>query len=101
LYLLAVEKMHEDDATPRIGIGGSYLEVSREVKQSWPLLNPDMKQVAGVPRAKGTADFREITRGALTAAQRYITGIRSGLFPLTRDTCTSSSYCPYSGNLPV
>ena len=97
LYLLALEKMHETETQPRIGIGGSYLEISRKINQSWPLLDPEKKQVAGVPRARGTRGFREVTQGALTAAQRLITGIRSGIFPVAQDLCTISSYCPYSG----
>ena len=98
LYLLALEKMHEEDDLPKIGIGGSYLEINRTIKQAWPLLDPAEKQEAGVSsRAKGTPDFRDVTRGALIAAQRYITAIRSGVFPVTRDTCTISKYCPYSG----
>ncbi|PKL58788.1 MAG: hypothetical protein CVV33_10265 [Methanomicrobiales archaeon HGW-Methanomicrobiales-4] len=98
LYLLALEKMHEKDDQPRIGIGGSYLEISRKIKQSWPLLDPEKKLVAGVSsRSKGTPDFRKVTRGSLAAAQRYISGIRSGIFPVTGDKCKISTYCPYSG----
>lgn len=98
LYLLALEKMHEDDERPCIGIGGSYMEISRKITQTWPLLDPEKKQVAGVSsRTRGTPDFREVMRGSLLAAQRYITGIKSGIFPVTQDTCTTSSYCPYSG----
>ena len=98
LYLLALEKRYEEEGRPMTGIGGSYLEISKKIRQSWPLLDPEKRQIAGAPsRAKGTPDFRNVTRGAVAAAQRYITGIRSGIFPVSRDTCTISAYCPYSG----
>jgi ATP-dependent helicase/DNAse subunit B len=98
LYLLALEKMYEGADKPKIGIGGSYLEISRKIKQSWPLLNPDKKQEAGVStRAKGTPDFREVTKGSVTAAQQYIANIRRGIFHVTNEKCLNSTYCPYSG----
>jgi hypothetical protein len=98
LYLLALEKMYENDDQPKTGIGGSYIEINIKIRQSWPLLDPEKKPVAGaLSPTKGTPGFREVIRGSLAAAQQYITDIRSGKFPVTRDTCMISSYCPYSG----
>lgn len=97
LYLLALEKMYENTDKPRIGIGGSYLEISRKIKQTWPLLDPERKHIAGHSRARGTTGFHDVTKGALAAAQQYINGMRAGVFPLPQDRCTISSYCPYSG----
>ncbi len=97
LYLLALEQEHAGDSQPLTGIGGSYLQVRQEIKQAWSLLDPERKEIAGVSsRTQGTDGFREVTSGALAAAGRYISGIRGGIFPVTRDPC-KETFCPYAG----
>ena len=97
LYLLAFEKMHERDDRPLIGIGGAYYEISRKVKQTWPLLDPGRKNMIGVPRIRSTPDFRDVLSGSLDSALAYIRAIRDGIFPVAEEKCTASSYCEYSG----
>ncbi|WP_319578982.1 PD-(D/E)XK nuclease family protein [uncultured Methanospirillum sp.] len=95
LYLLALEKMHEDDETPLTGIAGSYCEISRKVRQSWPLLNPDHKSLVGAGNGRATTGFRDILMNSLDAARTCISHIRSGRFPLP-ETC-QVPYCEYTG----
>jgi len=94
LYLLALEKMTEHEPIPLIGIGGSYLEISRKIKQTWPLQDPGYRHYTRA--ASGTKNFREILNSSLTFAHQYITGIRSGKFHVAQETCNNSLYCPYS-----
>ncbi|MBN1165502.1 MAG: PD-(D/E)XK nuclease family protein [Methanospirillaceae archaeon] len=97
LYLLAIETMYENDKIPRTGIAGSYLEISSTIKQTWPLLDPDKKQEAGVGGSKGNIPIREVTRNAVTVSQECIRGIRAGRFPVSRERCSIVRYCPYVG----
>ena len=97
LYLLALEKMHEHDDVPLIGIGGSYYEISRNIEQKWPLLDPERKHLTGRSRLQGTTEFRQVTLRALDYAREYIASIRRGIFPLTREMCKNASYCEYRG----
>lgn len=96
LYLLAVETMYENENIPRIGIAGSYLEISSRIKQTWPLLDPDKKQEAGVAGSKGTIPIREVTKKAVAVSQECISGIRAGRFPVSKERCTIIRYCPYA-----
>ncbi len=94
LYLLAVEKMYEADELPLTGIAGSYCEISRKIKQTWPLLSPDHKSLVGVGTSRATAGFRDILLSSLDAARNCIREIRSGRFPLPQ-TC-QVPYCEYT-----
>ncbi|PWR72055.1 PD-(D/E)XK nuclease family protein [Methanospirillum lacunae] len=95
LYLLALEKMHESDEIPLTGIAGSYCEISRRVKQTWPLLSPDQKNLISAGTSRATSGFREVILSSLEAARDCINQIRSGRFPLP-DTC-QVPYCEFSG----
>ncbi len=95
LYLLALEKMHEVDDLPLTGIAGSYCEISRKVRQSWPLLSPDHKSLVGAGTSRATTGFRDVLMNSLDAARTCISQIRSGRFPLP-DTC-QVPYCEYIG----
>jgi ATP-dependent helicase/DNAse subunit B len=95
LYILALEKMYQETNIPMTGIAGSYCEISRKIKQTWPLLSPDHKSLVTTRKVKATADFRMVLQGSLDAARRHICGIRAGSFPLTQSTCTILNYCEY------
>jgi len=95
LYLLALEKMHEADELPLTGIAGSYCEISRKVRQNWPLLSPDHKSLVGAGSSRATTGFRDVLMNSLDAARDCISQIRSGRFPLP-ETC-QVPYCEYTG----
>ena len=95
LYLLALEKMHECDEIPFTGIAGSYCEISRKIKQTWPLLSPDQKNLIEAGTSRATSGFREVILSSLQAARDCISQIRCGRFPLP-DTC-QVPYCEFSG----
>ncbi len=95
LYILALEKMYQETNIPMTGIAGSYCEISRKIKQTWPLLSQDHKSLVTTRKVKATADFRMVLQGSLDAARRHICGIRAGSFPLTQDACTILNYCEY------
>ncbi|HWQ62782.1 MAG TPA: PD-(D/E)XK nuclease family protein [Methanospirillum sp.] len=95
LYLLALEKMHEGDEIPLTGIAGSYCEISRKIKQTWPLLSPDQKNLIGAGTSRATSGFREVILSSLEASRNCICQIRCGRFPLP-DTC-QVPYCEFSG----
>lgn len=95
LYLLALEKMHEYDEIPLTGIAGSYCEISRKIKQTWPLLSPEKKNLIAASTSRSTSGFREVIISSLEAARDCINQIRCGRFPLP-DSC-QVPYCEFSG----